>query len=90
MSKAGNAMYKSTSLACSLLGSMIATKIFNRVWSAARHDETPPSAAALDQRMRDVLVTAVLHGAVVGVMRAVLERGNARSVGRVTGAEPAR
>lgn len=84
MSKAGTAMYKSTSLAASLLGSMIATKIFNLLWRSARHDETPPSAAALDQRMRDVLVTAMLHGAVIGVTRAVLERGNARSFGRLS------
>lgn len=84
MSKAGNTMYKGTSLAASLLGSMIATKIFNQLWRSARRDETPPSAAALDQRMRDVLVTAVLHGAVVGVTRAVLERGNAKSFGRLS------
>lgn len=84
MSKAGHTLYKGTSLAVSLLGSMIATKIFNGLWRTARHDETPPSATSLDQRMRDVLVTAVLHGAVVGVTRAVLERGNAKSFGRLS------
>lgn len=88
MSRVSKTMYKSTSLACSLLGSMVATKIFDRIWSAASRDETPPSPAMLDQRMRYVLSTALLHGAIVGVTRAVFERAGARGFRRVTGDEP--
>jgi hypothetical protein len=78
MSNSDGMLYKATDLAVSLLGSVIAGKIFNKIWSAAVHD-SPPSSTDLERpMMRDVLPGAVLHGAILGVTRAVLERGNAR------------
>lgn len=87
MSSSDGMLYKVTDLAAGLLGTMIATKIFNKIWSAAVHD-SPPSSTELDRpMMRDVLPGALLHGAILGVTRAILQRGNARGF-RQAGDQP--
>lgn len=89
MSNSSGTMYKVTNLVAGLLGSLIATKIFNKIWAATVHD-SPPSSTELDRPMlRDVLPSALLHGAILGVTRAVLQRGNAKTF-RQAGDKPGR
>ncbi len=89
MSNSSGTMYKVTDLAAGLIGSVIATKIFNKIWSAAVHD-SPPSSTELNRSMlRDVLPGAVVHGVILGVTRAILQRGNAKTFSQA-GDQPGR
>lgn len=90
MSKASKVMYKPTSLACSIVGGLLATAVFNRVWSALGHDEHAPDPTALDHGSREVLFGAALHGAVFGLVKALVDRAGAKSYHKVTGDHPSR
>ncbi|MPZ67203.1 MAG: DUF4235 domain-containing protein [Pseudonocardiaceae bacterium] len=86
--KASKMLYKPTSLVCSIVGGLLATAVFNRVWSALGHDEQAPNATALDHGSREVLFGAALHGAVFGLVKALVDRAGAKSYYRVTGDDP--
>lgn len=83
-------MYKPTSLACGILGGLLATAVFNRLWSVLGHDEEVPDPTALDHGTREVLLGAVLHGAVFGLVKALVDRIGAKGYHRLTGDDPRR
>ncbi len=90
MSRASKLMYKPTSLACSILGGLLATAAFNRMWSGLGHAEQAPDPTAMDHDTREVLFGAVLHGAVFGLVKALVDRAGAKSYYRMTGDDPSR
>lgn len=90
MSKASKVLYKPTSLVCSIVGGLLATAVFNRVWSALGHDEQAPNPTALDRGGLEVVFGAALHGAVFGLVKALVDRAGAKSYYNVTGDDPGR
>lgn len=90
MSTASKVLYKPTSMVCSIVGGLLATAVFNRVWSALGHDDQAPNPTALDRGGREAVFGAALHGAVFGLVKALVDRAGARSYYRVTGDDPSR
>ena len=83
----GKLLYRAINAGVSVLGSMVATAIFKRIWRMAADDEAP---SATDERRSwsEVLIAAALHGAIFAVVRAVLDRGAATAARELTGTWP--
>ncbi|GEM_PF-1231166 len=67
-------LYRMLSLVVSLLGGMVAVKLFNRLWTKSRGEEHAPDARDLDRGWREVLLAAGAQGAVYGLVKAVTRR----------------
>ena len=90
MSTVSRAVYKPLSLTGSVLGGMLAGAAFNRVWRAVADEDEAPEPTALDHSTREVLFAAVLHGAVFGLVKALVDRAAAKGYHRITGDDPKR
>lgn len=73
-------LYRMLSLVVSLLGGMVAVKLFNRLWTRTRGEEHAPDARDLDRGWREVLLAAGAQGAVYGLVKAATRRMAAQSV----------
>jgi predicted metal-dependent enzyme (double-stranded beta helix superfamily) len=80
--------YKLLSLAVSLLSGMLAGAVFKRVWKLAAGQDEAPEAADANRSWREILLAAAAQGAIVAVVRAVLDRGAAVGAHRLTGTWP--
>ena len=79
--------YRPLSLACSILGGMLAGVVFTQAWRLVGRGEAP-KPTELDHDTREVLLAAALHGAVFGLVRAAVDRAGAKGYRRVTGDDP--
>jgi hypothetical protein len=80
--------YKPLGMVISVLGGLLATRVFNVVWKAVGHDEEAPSSTDASRSWSDVLVAAALQGAIFGLVKAATDRGGATGFERATGAWP--
>ena len=80
--------YKVLSLGVSVLSGMLAGAIFKRVWRLAAGQDEAPEATDADRSWREILLAAAAQGAIVALVRAVLDRGAAVSAHRLTGTWP--
>jgi Protein of unknown function (DUF4235) len=81
-------LYKLAGLLVSVLGGMLASTVFKKVWKlTAGEDETPRST---DSRRgwREVLVAGALQGAIGGLVTAAVDRAAAHGAAKVTGTWP--
>ncbi len=76
-----SSLYKGLSMLVSLLGGMLAVKLFNRLWTKAAGEEHAPADARDPERgWRDVLIAAAAQGAVYGLVKAATRRAAVQSV----------
>ncbi|MGV0873726.1 DUF4235 domain-containing protein [Mycolicibacterium sp. XJ879] len=81
---AAKAMYKPLSIASSVVGGLIAGKIFTEIWQRVDPDDEEPDPKDLSRSTREVFIAAAAHGLVVGVVRAALARGQAKGFQALT------
>ena len=80
--------YKLIGMLAGMLGSMIAGQIFRRVWTLIRpHDDTPKATDAW-RGWGEVLLAAILQGAIFALVKAAADRGAAEGTRRLTGVWP--
>lgn len=79
--------YRPLSLACSILGGMLAGAVFTKTWRLVGEGDAP-KPTELDHTTREVLLAAALHGAVFGLVRAAVDRAGAKGYHRLTGDDP--
>jgi hypothetical protein len=79
--------YRMLSLACSILGGMLAGAVFTKAWRVVG-DGDAPEPTELSHSTREVLLAAALHGAVFGIVRAAVDRAGAKGYHRITGKDP--
>jgi hypothetical protein len=53
----------------SVLGGILASKVFKRVWQAVGHEQKTPSATERSRGWGEVLVAATLQGAIFGLVK---------------------
>lgn len=68
---------------------MLAGALFKQIWKLVAGEEDAPKATEQDRTWREVLLAAALQGAIFGVVKAVVDRGGAKGVRRLTGTWPA-
>lgn len=88
MSAVNKVLYKPLSLAASVAGGLLAGAVFTQVWARVGDGGDAPEASDLQHTTREVLVAAVVHGAVYGLVRAAVDRASAHGYHKVTGENP--
>jgi len=78
-------LYKPLSTAASVTGGLLAGAVFTRVWNRIGDGGDAPEASDLRHTTREVLLAAMVHGAVFGLVRAAVDRASAKGYRRVTG-----
>jgi hypothetical protein len=83
-------LYRPVGRLCGFLSGLVAGAAFKRVWRRITHGEheKAPSPMQSEYRLREVLVAAVLQGAIAGGVRALIYRGGARAFQQWTGEWP--
>lgn len=78
-------LYRPLSLAASVVGGLIASAIFKKLWAVIAHGDEAPTADQSDRNWKEVATAAALQGAVAGGVRAVVDRGSLRGFEKATG-----
>jgi hypothetical protein len=81
-------LYKPLGMGFGLLGGMLASALFDRVWKAVAGQDDAPDAHDEDRAWGEILAAAALQGAIFAVVKAAVDRGGAVGVRRVTGRWP--
>ena len=81
-------LYKPLSLLVSILGGLVAGAIFKQTWKLVAGEDDAPDATDADRGWREILAAAALQGAIVAVVRAVINRGAAQGTQKLTGTWP--
>ena len=81
-------VYKPLGLLCSVLGGILASAAFRRVWKGLSGEDDTPNATDRHRSWGDVLAAAALQGAVFGLVKAAVDRGGAVGFSKATGAWP--
>ncbi len=81
-------LYKPFGLIASVLGGVLAGALFKRVWRAVADDREAPSAKDRDRTWREVIAAATIQGAVLGGVKALIDRTGATGFARLTGVWP--
>jgi Protein of unknown function (DUF4235) len=89
-SKSAKILYRPWGLVASVVGGLVAGQIFQQVWKhlAPGDQDDPPQPLQSEYRLRQILVAAVVQGAIFAVVRALINRGGARVFQRWTGEWP--
>ncbi|MCW2938902.1 MAG: hypothetical protein JWN00_1887 [Actinomycetia bacterium] len=82
-------LYKPLSLVFSVLGGLLAGRVFTQLWKAAAGEQAAPQATDESRTWREVLIAAALHGAVFGLVKAAVDRAGTQGVRKATGHWPA-
>ena len=80
--------YKPIGLVFSVLGGVLANLIFGQVWKRISDAPTPPNATDEDYTTREVLLAAVLQGALFGLVKSAVDRAGMRAVRRAVNRPP--
>jgi Protein of unknown function (DUF4235) len=80
--------YKPLGMATSVVGGLVASALFQRLWKLMSHQDDAPKATEQGRRWHEVLVAAALRGAIFGLVTAAIDRGGAVGFQRATGAWP--
>ncbi|WP_229055058.1 DUF4235 domain-containing protein [Aeromicrobium sp. Leaf350] len=89
-SKTAKILYRPWGLVASILGGLVASKVFHQIWKRVDPQSTddPPTALQSEYRLRKILVAALAQGAIYAVVKAVIDRGGARLFEKWTGEWP--
>lgn len=81
-------LYKPAGMLVSVLGGMLASSIFRKVWKLAAGEDEAPSSTDARRGWREVLTAAALQGAIFGLVKAAVDRAAAEGTAKVTGSWP--
>lgn len=81
-------VYKPVGVLLGLAAGAVAGVVFRQVWRLTAGDGEAPSATDEDRGWGEVLAAAALQGAIFSLVRAVVDRGGAVGVRRLTGRWP--
>lgn len=82
VNKAAMLAYKPVGMVFSMLGGVLANIVFGQVWKRISDAPTPPNATDEDYTTREVLLAALLQGALFGLVKSAVDRAGMRAVKR--------
>jgi hypothetical protein len=80
--------YRPVGLLLGLGAGAIAGFVFKEVWKLASGDDDAPNATDEDRGWGEILAAAALQGAIFATVRALVDRGGAAGVRKITGEWP--
>lgn len=87
-SKTAKVLYAPFGTAGGIVAGVVASAVFGKVWKAARHEDAPPTPRARDRGAGEVVLAAVLRGAIFTGTRAAFDRYAAGVFARWAGEWP--
>ncbi|MDQ3406471.1 MAG: DUF4235 domain-containing protein [Actinomycetota bacterium] len=78
-------LFRPLSMVISVLGGLVSAALFKRLWRAVSGDAEAPEATSPDHSTREVLLAALLQGAIFGVVKAGVDRAGAKGFRKMTG-----
>jgi hypothetical protein len=89
-SKSAKILYQPLGLFSSVLAGIVAGQVFKQVWKHATpgDQEDAPKALESEYNLREVLIAALVQGAIFAAVKALVNRGGARAFERWTGEWP--
>jgi hypothetical protein len=84
-------LYRPVGLVSSIVGGLLASLIFKQVWkrvSAGDNDADPPGPLQSEYPFKEILIAAVLQGAIYSVVKTIINRQGAKAFQRATGEWP--
>jgi uncharacterized protein DUF4235 len=82
-------LYKPVGLALGAAASVVAGVLFKQVWRRTTGEEEAPSATDQDYGWGEIILAAVIQGAIFAGVKAAVDRAGAVGVSRLTGRWPA-
>lgn len=86
--KLGKVAYKPVGLLLGIGAGALAGFLFKEVWRLASGDDDAPNATDEDRGWGEVLAAAALQGAIFATVKALVDRGGAAGVRKITGEWP--
>lgn len=89
MSAASKILYTPLSIAISVAGGLLASKVFTEVWQRlSPADQEPPEPKDLTRSTREALIAAAVQGLIFGLTRAAVDRASAKGYRALTHDDP--
>lgn len=83
-------LYKPVGLISSIVAGIIATAVFKQVWKRAspNSEGDAPTPTQSEFPLKEILLAAVIQGAIFSGVRAIVERQGAKAFAKATGEWP--
>jgi len=81
-------LYKPVGLLFSVLGGILASVIFRKVWEAIANEPDAPDSTDRDRGWGEILLAAAVQGALFGGVKALVDRAGAAGFAKATGTWP--
>jgi hypothetical protein len=86
-------LYRPVGLVSSMVGGLLASMLFKQIWKRVSPNvdgdhADPPGPLQSEYRLREILLAALLQGALYSVVKALIDRQGARAFQRATGEWP--
>jgi len=83
-------LYRPVGLVSSVAGGLVASMLFKQVWKrvSKNGEADPPGPLQSEYPFKEVLLAAVIQGAIYASVKAIIDRQGARTFQRATGEWP--
>ncbi len=88
MVSAAKLAYRPVGLIASVVAGAIASAMFKQIWKRVSDEDDAPDAMQSEYGLGQILLAAMLQGAIFAVVKALIDRGGARGFQRLTGSWP--
>jgi hypothetical protein len=88
MVSAAKLAYRPVGLVASLAAGAIASAVFKQIWKRVSDEDDAPDALQSEYGIGQILLAAMLQGAIFAAVKALIDRGGARGFQRLTGSWP--
>jgi hypothetical protein len=82
------ALYTPISILFSVMGGLLAGVVFKQIWKRISGEEESPKALESEYGWKEILPAAALQGAIFALVKALVQRGGAQGVQKMTGYWP--
>ena len=89
-SKSAKILYRPVGLVSSIVGGLVAGQVFKQVYKRVSpgHRKDAPTALQSEYPLKEIVLAALMQGAIYAVVKALIDRGGARAFERWTGEWP--
>lgn len=88
MPKAASLAYKPVGLGAGIVGGLLAGVIFKQIWKRVSNQEEAPEATDAAYGWGEVILAAMVQGAIFAGVKAIVDRGGATGFRKLTGFWP--
>lgn len=83
-------LYRPVGIVSSIAGGLIASMLFKQIWKRVSRGEgaDPPTPLQSEYAFKEILLAALLQGAIFAAVKAIIQRQGAKGFQRVTGEWP--